>query len=77
MTLEHQKYKVMDFVKTNFGPDSSQLSSQRTDTKFTPQISKLLVLESILSNQKLSPKCHRQLNTRFMNAMHAIVTLRA
>ena len=35
------------------------------------------MFDSILSNRKQSSKCHRQLNTRLVSAMHAIVTLRA
>ena len=61
----------------NISPDSSRFCSLQIDTKFTTQTSKCFMFNSILSNQKQSPKCHRQLNTQWMNAMHAIVTLKS
>ena len=70
MTLGYQKSKVTVSFKKTFDPDSSRFCALQTDTKFTIHTVKLFVFDSILSNRKRSPKCHRQLNTRMMNAMH-------
>ena len=63
MTLGDKKSKVTDFFQNNVGPESSPFCSLQTDTNFTIQTSKLCMFDSILSNRKQFPKCHRQLNT--------------
>ena len=67
---------MTDFFKKNVGPESSWFCSLQTAIKFNTQTSKHFIFDSILSNRKQSPKCHRQLNMLWMNAMHVILTLR-